>query len=545
MPTLSDVTTLTSLLVRARETFPKAPLSFVGSDGEERTWTTDSFAESASRVAAGFRGMGVSPGQPVLVVSLGAEYFALAFWGALLLGAKPVPMAPEPRRLGQVWELLEQPPIATTSDLIARPDVLFPDPDVAQVLEFLSIEDALSAQPLDAWHEGGPGDVALLQFSSGSTRRPRGIMLTHHNVIENVRQMVSRLEASSQDVLVNWMPLYHDMGLIGGHIAPLAIGASQIKLSAQDVARDPVGWWRIVHRHAASILLAANMSLAASARRVSAEAIAELEFSSVRAMVLGAEHISWRVLKSFFDRFVPRGLSPDALLPAYGLAEATLAVTMAAPGEGVTVYQFDREALAMSRRAELTGDPHAARFIDLGAPLDGVEVRVVDDAQRVLSPGSVGEVQVRGDSVALGYWGEPHVSSEVFGEDGWLRTGDVGVLLEGRVCITGRERELIILDGHHFFASDLEDLVREASGWGEGRALVVGVFDEDIGAERVVCFVAQRGASVDSLLPRLYASRAALREAVGLSDVTMMILPGEDFPRTTSGKLRRVTLQHR
>lgn len=299
------------------------------------------------------------------------------------------------------------------------------------------------------------GDLAFLQFSSGSTGAPRGVELTHDNVLANLDQARSASAARPDDVLVSWMPYFHDMGLIGTHLTPLAIGLKQVRIPPLAFAKRPALWFTTAHRHRATLLSAANFALALAVRRVPAETLAGLDLSAVRCVVVGAEPISPAVWRSFLAHTRPAGLDPAALRPVYGLAEATLAVTFPPPGEVAVPHVLDRAELSQGRAVPTRPGPHAVELMDLGHPVADCAVRVVDDHGRPLADQRIGQIEVRGPNVARGYHRDPQASRDTF-VDGWLRTGDLGFLRDGRLCVTGRAKDVVFVNGRTFHAADLE-----------------------------------------------------------------------------------------
>nr|WP_062332451.1 type I polyketide synthase [Herbidospora sakaeratensis] len=496
---------LLDVLLGAADDAPGQVVVHVRGDGSERVVTHAELRDEALRAAGALLREGLAPGTPIPLIADRSEEFQPLFWGLVAAGLVPVPLAPDPRRVRPVWELLGRPPMVADEPPVPEARVLSP-------AALLRGEKALDL-PVRS-----PHDVAFLQFSSGSTGDPKGVELTHAAVEANLAQIRAAAAITPGDVSVSWMPYFHDMGLIGTHLAPLAARIKQVKLGPLAFAKRPALWLETAARHRATVLTAANFALALVERRVPAELIARLDLSSVRLMLVGAEPISPRVWRAFLAR---TGLPPHVPQPVYGLAEATLAVTVPPPGTTAEPLVLDRRALAEGRVEFTTPGPHAVELLDVGAPVPGCQVRVAGDDR-------VGLIQVRGPQVARGYHGGPR-----FGD--WLDTGDLGFLHEGRLCVTGRAKDVVFVNGATFHAADLEEV---AAGVAAGPVAVVGSSGPE--GERVVVFVrAPAPAGVVGEVRRRVAA------ACGHDDVAVVAVPSTAFARTTSGKLRRSVLRAR
>ncbi|MFI7025500.1 amino acid adenylation domain-containing protein [Micromonospora sp. NPDC049900] len=530
-----DRRALLDILVRAADRTPDQVIVHVREDGTERTVTVRQLRDESLRVAGGYRAAGVIPGTPVILVADAGDDFQPLFWGALAAGLVPVPLPPEPARVRAVRELLADAVTVVDNTTGAVADGL--------AGPVLRLADLRTGAPPEDLFAADPTDVAFLQFSSGSTGTPRGVELTHANVLANVEQSRLASGAGPDDVLVTWMPYFHDMGLIGTHLTPLAIGCTQVRVPPLAFAKRPALWFTAAHRHRATLLSAANFALALAVRRVPTDLLATLDLSRVRCVVVGAEPISPTVWRAFLAHVRPAGLAPAALRPVYGLAEATLAVTFPPPGEVAAPLVLDRAALSQGRAVTTGPGTHAVELMDLGHPVPGCEVRVVDERHRPLPEGRVGLIEVRGPNVARGYHRDPQASRETF-VDGWLRTGDLGFQRAGRLCVTGRAKDVVFVNGRTFHAPDLEAVAAATVGLPATATAVVGCTDPDSGGERIVVFVAwaRPPAGATGVLD---ATRARVAEAAGHDDVRVLPLPPGAFARTTSGKLRRRRMRER
>lgn len=529
--------TLLDVLLDAVREAPGQVVVHVRGDGGELTVSLRELLDESLRVAGGFREAGVAPGTCVPLLADRSEHFQPMFWGAVAAGLVPVPLAPDARRVLPVWEHLGRPPVVVDASTASLSGEL---PDAVRTLTL----DVLREGPvLRETSTAGLDDVAFVQFSSGSTGAPKGVEVTHGAVLANLEQIRAASALGPDDVVVSWMPYFHDMGLIGTHLAPLAARAKQVKIGPLSFAKRPRLWFEVAARHRATVLSAANFALALAVRRVPEEVLARLDLSAVRLILVGAEPIAPAVWRAFADRTRPSGLDPAAAQPVYGLAEATLAVTFPPPGEVAEPLVLDRASLSRGVAVDAEPGEGAVELMDVGLPVAGCAVRVVDDAGTVLGDRRTGHIMVRGPQLARGYHGLPDASAEVFA-GGWLRTGDLGFLRDGRLCVTGRHKDVLFLNGRTFHATDMEEVAAATPGLPPGAPAVVGSTDPVTGAERVVVFVpwARPAREAADVLERV---AARVREALLHDDVRVLALPPGAFPRTTSGKLQRRRLRER
>ncbi|MFJ6443263.1 amino acid adenylation domain-containing protein [Streptomyces sp. NPDC091649] len=531
-----DMTLLDVLLDAVREA-PGQVVVHVRGDGSELTVTLRELLDDALRVAGGFREAGVAPGTCVPLLADRGEDFQPMFWGAVAAGLVPVPLAPDARRVRPVWEHLGRPPVVVDASTAPTAGEL---PDGVRVLSL----DVLRQGPvLREPAVAGRNDVAFVQFSSGSTGAPKGVEVTHAAVLANLEQIRTASALGADDVVVSWMPYFHDMGLIGTHLAPLAARARQVKIGPLSFAKRPRMWFEVAARHRATVLSGANFALALAVRRVPDGVLAALDLSAVRLVLVGAEPIAPAVWRAFARKTAPAGLDPAAAQPVYGLAEATLAVTFPPLGEVARPLVLDRASLSDGVAVDAEPGESAVELMDVGRPVAGCAVRIVDDEGTALGDRRVGHIMVSGPQLARGYHGLPDVSAQVFSE-GWLRTGDLGFLRDGRLCVTGRHKDVLFLNGRTFHATDMEEVAAATPGLPSGAPAVVGSTDPVTGAERVVVFVpwARPPRDAAEVLGRV---AARVREALLHDDVRVLALPPGAFPRTTSGKLQRRLLRER
>ncbi|MGC5011909.1 fatty acyl-AMP ligase [Streptosporangium sp. DT93] len=424
--------------------------------------------------------------------------------------------------------------------------------------------DEVSSSEAGHWRRPpmAPGDVAYLQYTSGSTGAPAGVRVTHLNLAVTNHQIRAHWPSS---VIASWVPFFHDFGLVCGIVNPLGAGAHSVNLSPMAFVQDPYRWLRMISDYRADWSITPSSSLVQCVRRVTGERRSELDLSSLRLLTIAAEPVYAESTEAFTSAFAAGGLSPTAPSPCYGLAEATLPVSAPRVGEGMTDRCFDREALAAGEARELPpGSPDTVRIVSCGTPSLGVSVRIRHrEDLGALPDGRVGEIWVSGPNVADGYWNRPERSAAVFAKhlveaDGdllpgpWLRTGDLGFLLDGRVHVVGRAKDMIIIRGRNHYPDDIEATVQAARDAGsevasEGSA---AAFSAGIdGEERLVVLVEADPALLAAGGPDREAILRDLRQEItrhhGLTAHDLVLVRRGTLPRTTSGKIRRGACRER
>jgi 1-acyl-sn-glycerol-3-phosphate acyltransferase len=519
-------------------------------EGDERseTLTYGALAAEARGTAAGLAARGVQPGEAVAIMLPTGRAFFLAFIGTLLAGAVPVPLYP-PFRWTQIEEHLRRQARILANCGASLLITLAEAKGVARLLQaqvpslrhVADVGDLASASAGPRGVEAGAQATALIQYTSGSTGQPKGVVLTHANLLANIRAMGEAAQASSRDVFVSWLPLYHDMGLIGAWLGCLYYGAPLVLMPPQRFLARPARWLRAIHRHRATLSAGPNFAYEILAARVPADELEGLDLSSWRVAFNGAEPVRATTLDRFAERFGRYGFDARALAPVYGLAECGLGLTFPPLDRGPLIDLVDGLALAREGRAQPAAKdaPAVTRVVSCGRPLRGHHVRVVDAFGGELPERVEGRIEFRGPSATQGYFANPEANAKLVRE-GWLDTGDVGYFAAGELFITGRVKDLIIRGGQHIHPYDLEEAVGALAGIRKGCVAVFGATDRATASERVVV-VAEARPSLDERarreLRRAIAELASAELGVPADDI---VLVGEHIVlKTSSGKIRR------
>lgn len=526
---------------------------------ETVTWAQIS---QRARVVAEELALCGSPGDRVAILApQGLEYIA-AFFGALQAGFIAVPLSTpqygvHDERIFSVLRDCAPVAVLTTSAVVGDVSKYAtghdgqPAPFVVEV-DLLDLDSPRALPPIPQ-HSGGP---AYLQYTSGSTRTPAGVVVSHTNVIANVTQSMytyfgDPAQLPSNLTVTSWLPFYHDMGLILGLCAPLVGQRSAVLMSPMSFLVRPARWISMLATNGPCISAAPNFAFELAVRRTSDDDMAGLDLGNVQCIVSGSERIHVATVKRFNDRFAPYHLSPKAIRPSYGLAEATLYVAAPAPGAAPKTVRFDYEHLTAGQAVPCgTEGTLGTELIGYGSP-DPASVRIVDPENMIESPaGTVGEIWVRGDHVTMGYWRKPEQTERVFNaklvhpapgvaEGPWLRTGDLGVISADELFIMGRIKDLLIVDGRNHYPDDIEATITEITG---GRVAAISVPDEI--TEQLVAIIELKGQPASEegrvrlrSVKRKVTSAISKSHSLRVADL-VLVSPGS-IPITTSGKIRR------
>ena len=503
--------------------------------------------DRAAAVAAGLRTSGLEHGQTVAIMLPTSEEFFFAFFGILYAGGVPVPIYP-PFRPSQLEDhLRRQAGILSNAEagiLITRPSwqpiAGLLAGQVANLKSVESIDTLARANGSAVPYPACAHDTALVQYTSGSTGDPKGVVLTHGNLLANIRAMGGALGASASDTFVSWLPLYHDMGLIGAWLGSLYYAAPVAILSPLRFLARPEDWLWAIHRYRATLSAAPNFAFELCLRKIDEADLEGLDLASLRMVVNGAEAVSPATVRNFSRRFGRYGLRETALAPVYGLAECAVGLAFPPPDRLPIVDRVQR--FALSERGEATpaaaGDPGALEFVACGRALPGHEIRILDPVGRELEDRREGRLQFRGPSATSGYFRNPTKTAQLF-VDGWLDSGDLAYTVSGDVFITGRSKDMIKRAGRNIYPQEVEEAVGNIPGIRKGCVVAFGVPDPQAGTERVVIVAETHETDI--------AMREQLRRMADDAATAILEAPADDFVlapphtvlKTSSGKIRR------
>jgi len=502
--------------------------------------------ERARCIAGGLAAAGVGPGDAVGVLAGSPVEIAPTAQGLWMRGAS-ITMLHQPTPRTDLVHWAED--TTNVIDMIEAKAVVISDPFLAAApvlaergITVLTVEDLLTAEPIDAV-ETGEDDVALMQLTSGSTGSPKAVIITHRNIYSNAEAMfIGARVDGDEDVMVSWLPCFHDMGMVGFLTIPMYFGVELIKVTPMDFLRDTLLWAKLIDKYKGTMTAAPNFAYALFAKRLRRQAQPdEFDLSTLRFALSGAEPVEPVDVEDLIDAGRPFGLSPEAILPAYGMAETTLAVSFSECGAGLVVDEVDADLLAALRRAVPSSKGNTRRLAALGPLLRDLEARIVDEDGTVLPTRGVGIIELRGESLTPGY-----ITMGGFvpaqDENGWYDTGDLGYLTEnGHVVVCGRVKDVIIMAGRNIYPTDIERAAGRVEGVRPGCAVAVRL---DAGHSRETFAVAVESNSWEDAAEVRRIEKQVAHEVVAEVDArprNVVVLGPGTIPKTPSGKLRRST----
>jgi fatty-acyl-CoA synthase len=509
-------------------------------------YTYAELREDALAHAHRFVALGIKPGDRIALVAETGPDFAACFFGAVYAGAWPVPL-PLPTSFGGREAYVDQLAIQLKS---CDPALFLYPAELADFCGAAALKADVSSRDWESLDEVEPvpsdlpttdqDDIAYLQYSSGSTRFPHGVAVTHRALLDNLRAHGIGLHVDDSDRCISWLPWYHDMGLVGCLLSPLSLQMSVDYLKTEDFARRPLAWLDMITRNPGnSVSYSPTFGYDICSRRMSSQTRAEDRFDLSRWRIAGngADMIRPDVMQAFVDCFAPAGFQASAFCPSYGLAEATLAVSLMPPGEGIRLELVEENELS-GCAAEEEGRPRRYRaVVNCGRPVRGMEIEIRGPGGEVLPDRGIGQVFVRGASVMHSYFRDEESTEAVLSPDGWLDTGDMGYMSRGYIFIVGRAKDMIIINGRNHWPQDIEWAVEQLPGFKSGDIAafaITGPSGEETPAVLVHCRVSdaeERGRLRDEI-------RERVRAITGITPVVELV-PPRTLPRTSSGKLSR------
>jgi acyl-CoA synthetase (AMP-forming)/AMP-acid ligase II len=506
--------------------------------------------DHAASYAKAYQAAGIQPGEPIILLLQHGHELITSFFGAILHGAIPAIMpflteklSPERYRnsLESLIKITRPAAVVTYAEFLDEVEgARQPKDSIRAVL--------IPDQQIDlidwTWEElegnqSKPGDTVLLQHSSGTTGLQKGVALSHQAVLNQIEAYAAAIQLSDDDVVVSWLPLYHDMGLIAGFIMPILARIKLVLMSPFDWVRAPHRLMTAISTHRGTLCWLPNFAYNFCTKKIRDRDLEDVDLSSWRAVINCSEPMRWESHEMFYDRFHVYGLRRESLATCYAMAENVFAVTQGGISEPVKVDVIERLALQSHSQAVPTDDPErSVRMLSAGTPIMGTEIRVVDKNGDDLPERSVGEIIIRGNCLLNGYFNRPDLTDKAFFGD-WYRTGDLGYLSDGHLYITGREKELIIVGGKNIHPQDLEEIVNQIDGIHPGRVVAFGIYNENLGTEEVA-IVAESSFESDS--EKLEVSRLIRDSIARNTDVAarhVLVVEREWLIKTSSGKIAR------
>jgi len=544
---MSMFRTVAQAVAEVGQHYPENDFVFQDLRGNETSYSFVELEKNTARRAAALQAFGMRKGDRVGLIVIEPEDFVLTFLACLRVGVVPVPLYP-PLSFGNLDAYADRTAKVLTSSqsrlLIASgklQNVLWAMVDrVDSMEELVAVEKLRDAAGTPDYPTIEPEDLAFLQYTSGSTADPKGVMVTHGSLVANSKGIITeglQLDPTKGDKGISWLPLYHDMGLIGFVIAPICHGIPCVFIPTLRFIKRPSVWLDTVHRHRGTASFAPNFAYALATRRVKDSDLEKWDLSCLKVLGCGAEPIQPATMRAFTDKFHEAcNLPTNSIMPAYGMAEATLAITLKPAPEHMHTVVLDAETFSESGEVvpPVEGKPFA-EHVGCGVPFSGHEVVAMDEAGNVLPEGREGELCHKGPSVTPGYFENPEATAASY-RDGWLHTGDLGFIKDGQVFVTGRIKDLIIVNGRNVHPQAVEWAVAEVDGVRKGNVVSFSVPGET-GEELVV--VAETKRSEEDHAELADQVRRAIQRELSLSTSEVICLKPGSLPKTSSGKLQR------
>jgi acyl-CoA synthetase (AMP-forming)/AMP-acid ligase II/aryl carrier-like protein len=527
-------------------------VTYVEGENSERRVRYGDVYTRALGILYHLQAMGAQRGDKMIIFLSSNEQFLDGFWAAVCGGITPVPLAvgisdEHRHKLLRVARKLGKPLLYTDSKNLERLQALAVQVGESAMFDALKSRAFLVESITDISRAGklyrpAPDDLAFIQFSSGSTAEPKGVMLTHGNLIANTQGATAVGRFNDQDVTLSWMPLTHDMGLIGFYLMQFANRVHIHLMPTELFVRRPLLWLQVASKKRVTITCSPNFGYRHFLKVLGDRRLEGVDLSAIRLIFNGAEPISVDLCNEFMSKLAYTGLKRQAMYPVYGLAEASLAVTLPELGSDYRWVRVDRHKLGVGAKIEL--NPSDARdtleLMCVGRVVPNTEVKIASDAHEALPEGCVGRILIRGASVTRGYFADPEATALAVGAGGWVDTGDLGFLHEGSLYIAGRSKEIIFVNGQNYYPYDLENIAQRAPGLDLNKLVAAGVAKPGAQGEELVVFVLHRGGMLE-FLPTAAAVSRLINEHTGLE--VAQVIPTKRIPKTTSGKVQRHLLE--
>lgn len=543
---MTNYTVLPDALRAASET--TRGVTFIEARDREVTVSYQELLSNAEKLLGLLQSRGMSAGDELILLLKDNRTFIEMFWTCILGGIVPVPVATgisdEHRaKLFKIFSKLQRPHLCTEQETLQRLASFADSHDMQHDMtsiksKTLLVEETDNINMRGTPHEVTPDDTAFIQFSSGSTSDPKGVVLTHANILANIRGIIEAGKFSDEDISLSWMPLTHDMGLIGFHINMLACHMTQYLMPTELFSRRPLLWLQKASEKNASVLCSPNFGYKHYLKALGDKTLENMELSCVRLIFNGAEPISIKLCNDFLARMADYGLKRESMYTVYGLAEASLAVSFPPPGDEYRALHVHRDQLGINETVQFLDEsaPEAVSFAIEGRPVPGCELRIADEQNQTLGENVIGAIHIRGPNVTSGYYLDEVSNATALVGDGWLDTGDLGFLHQSELIVTGRRKDIIFAHGLNYYPHDLEAIALQSGQLELGKVVVYGVRQNNADDDELLIFILYRG-DISDFMPLVREVSHLINEQTGLE--VNHVIPVKRIPKTTSGKLQR------
>lgn len=526
----------------------KRPHVFIETPISENSISAEDFNKTVEGILCNLQKMGMKPGDELIFQIKDNNKFISIFWACILGKIIPVPYTyleneREQSKLLGVWEKLKNPYLVIDEKSFQRIEQNL-DLKVNPILSVIK-KKALIIEKIERlkgkiiYEKPDEDDIAFIQFSSGSTSEPKGVVITHKNIMTSVRATIKAMKVSEKDVYLSWLPLTHSFGLIGTYLTPLIAECDFYIMPSSLFVGHPLLWLEKISEHRVTITASPNFGLKHVCRYIKFNSQIDINLSSLRIIIDGAEPVSAKVCEEFIEMMSRYRLKCTAVRPSYGLSEATLVVSTPKGEQKYTEVFVERKHVRVGEpviEVEKEND-NTMRFVEVGACLDNIEAKIVDDRGKVLGNRTVGHLLLRGESIFKGYYNNNQATKVALNSEGWLDTGDLGFFRDENLVLTGREKDVIFVKGENYYSYDIENLCSEISGEQFSKVAICADYSKQ--EERVICFVEYQGEKrLFNDIAKRIKKHILYKVGIGIAEV----IPVEKIPVTVSGKLKRYIL---
>jgi amino acid adenylation domain-containing protein/non-ribosomal peptide synthase protein (TIGR01720 family) len=540
---------LTEILKERRNLDHKGILFIERSDHEEFLSYKDLYASALDALYL-FQAKGIKPKDELVFQIESNKTFIVTFWACIIGGIIPIPISvgnndDHKQKFFNVWKILRSPSLIINRANLKKLEAF------AQINGFEEIYRQIQHKIIDeseiiatgcegVLYVADKNDVAFIQFSSGSTGNPKGVILTHENLIANISAISSAAKYSEDDSMISWMPLTHDMGMIGFHLNPLFCGMDQYLIPTNIFIRRPTLWLEKASEYKVTILCSPNFGYNYLLKYLDMGNKYAWDLSNVKIIYNGAEPVSESVCSDFLTRLNVYGLKSSSMCPVYGLAEASLAVSISGIEDDVISCHVDRNNLKLGNKVSIkTQGEETISFVNVGRPISYLYLRITNGANGCLQNETIGHIEIYGANITRGYYNDKEATRNAFTKDGWLKTGDLGFIKNECLYVTGRSKDILFVNGQNYYPHDIERVAEKIEGIELNKIAVAGFFNMETQKEETIAFIFNRG-SLDMISPVIKSLRALINSKIGF--VIDRIIPVKDIPKTTSGKVQRFKL---
>lgn len=521
-------------------------ITFIGTGGNEHELSYSELYSRAKSVLGYLQKKGIQENQEVVFQVEDYEVFLILFWACLLGKIIPVPVSlgkneEHLRKVVKIWEILNSPCLVSSE---AQNDKIKTYDSKNRINRFISIEEIkrnYTGQKGEL-SKISPNDIAFIQFSSGSTGDPKGVVLTHKNLVTNAYDLLDAFGSpvDSDSSYLSWMPLTHDMGMISFHLCPVLGHFNQYLLPTDIFIRRPALWLQKISEHKVTTSSSPNFGYKYLLDNFNTDSNKGLDLSSLKVIVNGAEPISSKLCFEFTERFKEYGLGENVILPAYGLAEASVGVCTSKPGDSINEFFLDRNHLnTLDHIVYEQDNENSVSFVGVGKSIKNTQVRIVDDSDNLLDDEIIGHIQIKGDNVTSGYYNNKNASKALFSKDGFARTGDLGFIKNEILIITGRAKDILFINGQNYYPQDIERNLEEIDEIELGKVVVTSILDSKSDKEEIIVFVLFKK-SAEKFTSLALKVKQQIITKLGIE--VKYIVPIKKVPKTTSGKVQRYKL---